>query len=158
MSDKEEFSDIPKERIEITLNADIKGKINLLVEEGFYEDHSEFIAKAVESQMGIHKATFDKYEKKRNFIIGIGWYTAKELEKIAVSDKKMDLKVIGVLGFDSDVSPDLIEKTIGKITVAGNLRGSEAVIEKLNSRRFSLLGKPYSSFKELPESTKEDED
>ena len=151
MKDNDVSANIPEERIEIALNAEIKGKIEVLVEEGFYSDHSDFIEKAIESQMRIHKATFDKYKKKRDFIIGVGWYTSKMLEKIAVSGKKLDLKVIGVLGFEPDISPELIEQTIEKITVAGSLRGSDPVLEKLNSKRFTLLGKSYSKFKNTPE-------
>ncbi|MHA2363590.1 MAG: hypothetical protein ACXAC7_06505 [Candidatus Hodarchaeales archaeon] len=151
------MNDFPQDRIEIEINAETTAKIDTLVEEGLYPDRLKFIETALQSQIGLHKATFEKYEKKKSFVIGYLTYSAKGLEKVVAEGKKLEIKVIGGLSIENNVSPELAEKAISKVSLAGILRAPPDVLPVLNSKRYSILGRPYSELfddkkqRELPE-------
>jgi len=143
------MTEILRERIHLELNAEITAKINVLVEEGLYSTNQAFVEQAIENQIALHQATFDKYEKAKSFVIGLVNYSAKDLEKIIAQNKRLEIKVIGAVIFGNDVTPELIDRAVAKINLAGILRAPESILPKINERRYSLLGRPYTTFKEL---------
>ena len=116
-------SDLTNERILIDLNPEITAKIDVLVEKGIYPDKKEFLERAVEAQLNIHIETFRELEKVQNFAMGIVNYSAEDLEKTVAEGKKRIIKVIGRLSFSSNVTPELLERAIDKIIIAGILKG-----------------------------------
>lgn len=64
--------------------------------------------------------------------IGIAAITSKDLEKVNVSGKKINIKMIGLLTFSDDVTPELIRETIEGIKVRGKVKSSPDVHEALN--------------------------
>jgi Arc/MetJ-type ribon-helix-helix transcriptional regulator len=143
------MTEIPRDRLQVEINADITGKIDVLVEEGLYPDRAAFINQAIESQLKAHQTTFEKYEKKRHFVIGVVNYSAKELEKIIAQGKRLEIRTIGILRFDDDITPELFEKAVAKISLAGRLWAPDKILPLINERRYTLLGKPYREFQEL---------
>ncbi|MHA2295733.1 MAG: hypothetical protein ACXAEU_11795 [Candidatus Hodarchaeales archaeon] len=138
------MSDIPKDRLQFELNANILAKIDVLIEEEIYQSQADFIEKAVQNQLGFHKATFEKYEKSKAFAIGLFHYSARELEKIVAKGKRLEIKVLGGLIFSDDVTPELADKAIAKINIAGILRAPKDVLPIITQRRYTLLGRSYS--------------
>ena len=55
--------------------------------------------------------------------MGIVNYSAEDLEKTVAEGKKRIIKVIGRLSFSSNVTPELLERAIDKIIIAGILKG-----------------------------------
>ena len=143
------MSNIPPDRILLEINAEITAKIDVLVEEGLYSSQAAFIEQAIESQLAIHQATFDKYEKKKVVAIGLFNYSAQELEKFVAENKKAEFKVIGILRFEDDITPELFDRAVAKINLAGRLHAPEDLLPLINERRYTLLGKPYTQFREL---------
>ncbi|MFW9996780.1 MAG: CopG family transcriptional regulator [Candidatus Odinarchaeota archaeon] len=137
------MSDIPRDRLQFELNADVLAKIDVLLEEKIYKSRADFIEKAVQTQLGLHKTTFEKYEKSKAFAIGLFHYGAKELERIVAKGKRLEIKVLGGLVFADDVTPELASQAIDKISLAGILRAPKDVLPVLAQRRFTLLGRPY---------------
>jgi Arc/MetJ-type ribon-helix-helix transcriptional regulator len=131
------------------INAELAAKIDVLIEKEYYPDRAEFIEKAIEAQLNLHVETFQELERQHSFVMGFVNYSRKELEKIAGSGKKIDLKVIGRLSFSNDVTPELIERTISKINMAGILKAPKTLLPLLNGRRYSILGNKYDSRKVL---------
>ncbi|MHA1332047.1 MAG: hypothetical protein ACTSR2_13335, partial [Candidatus Hodarchaeales archaeon] len=76
-------------------------------------------------------------------------YSAKELEKIVAQGKKKDIKVIGILSFSDNVTSELIERSIDKISLAGILRAPKNVLPVINSKRYTILGRKYDDFCQL---------
>ena len=139
----------PKERDILELKPEITKKIDILVEKGLYNDYVDFLEEAIEAQFNLHEATFQEAVKKKDFIIGLAHYSAKELEAIVARGEKLELKVLGGLKFSDDITPTLIEQSIDKINLAGILKASAEVKTVLNNRRFTILGRRYSDFKKL---------
>ncbi|MFX1282841.1 MAG: CopG family transcriptional regulator [Promethearchaeota archaeon] len=138
------------DHILIDINAEVTAKIDVLVEKEFYPNRADFIEKAIQNQLNLHDATFQELVKTKNVIIGWANYSAKELEAVAAKGKKLEIKVLGGLSFSEDVTPELVDRAIAKINLAGILKASKEILPAINARRFTILGNKYDEFKRLP--------
>lgn len=141
-----DMSDIPPDRFQVAINAELTAKIDALIEEELYSDRTTFIEQAINSQLKIHQATFEKYEKQKDLVLGVLSYSAKELEQIVAKDKRLEIKAIGILRFSDDITPELFDRAVAKINLAGRLRAPESLASLIDERRHTLLGKPYREF------------
>ncbi|UCG03205.1 MAG: hypothetical protein JSW11_04285 [Candidatus Heimdallarchaeota archaeon] len=137
----------PKNRVLLELNPEMRAKIDVLIEKGLYPNSSDFLNKAIKSQLKLHDATFQELDIERDLVIGLANYSAKELETITAKGKKLEIKVLGGLKFSEDVTPALVDQSIAKINLAGILKAPEKVKTVLNEKRYTLLGHKYSEFK-----------
>jgi len=144
-----------KDRVILELNAEKISKIDILIEKGFYPHRTDFLKKAIESQLNLHEATFQEIEKEKDLIIGIAHYSAKELEAITAKGRKLEIKVLGGLIFSEDVTPKLVEQSVAKINLAGILKAPTELKAVLNKKRFTILGQRYSDFKRLESEDKD---
>lgn len=62
------------------------------------------------------------------------------MEKIVAEGKKLTIRVIGGLSFDNDISPELADRVIEKINMAGIFRASFEVKKALEHKKYTLLG------------------
>ena len=136
-------------KIELDLDPEVIGKIDLLIESGLYQDRIAFLKNAIDQLLDIHQATIMNFNKKKGFAIGIIKYSSKDLEKLVAENKKLDIRVIGEFILDEDVSPDLADRVIIKFIMAGVFRASLGVKKVLENKQFSLLGnRPKYALKE----------
>ncbi|MFQ5981116.1 MAG: hypothetical protein ACE5OZ_23490 [Candidatus Heimdallarchaeota archaeon] len=143
------MSDIPRDRFQVEVNADITAKIDALIEEDLYSDRATFVEQAIKSQLAVHQATFEKYEKQKDIVLGVLSYSAQQLEKVIARDKRLEIKAIGILRFSDDITPELFDRAVAKINLAGRLRAPKSLISLIDERRYTLLGKPYREFRGL---------
>lgn len=127
--------------IRIKLSPETIGKIDVLIESELYKDRINFLENAINQLLEVHQTTINNYNIKNGYVLGIVKYSSKELEKYVADGKKLHIKVIGGLVFDNDVSPELIDKTIEKINIAGILRANDSIKIALENKSFSLLGR-----------------
>ena len=137
--------DSSTDKLTIDLSMETIGKIDVLIEKGMYPDRFSFIESALQNQLAIHQSTFDDLEKKKSFAIGIVMYSASDLEKIVAENKKLDIKVIGRLTIADNVSLELANRAINKITLAGVLHAIKEILPLLQSRRYTLFGHSYQN-------------
>jgi len=118
------------------------GKIDYLVEQGFYNTRTEFIRTAIKQEIDKNSFTFDKIEKDstqtNGLYLGIGVIniTRKDLEKHLKQGTKVKIFVIGVCRFSKDVDIDLVEKTVESFRAYGIKSGSPGVIEYLDTLKY----------------------
>lgn len=129
-----------KNKIQIDLEAETIGKIDALIESGLYKDRIAFLENAITQLLEMHQSTLDNLRVKKGFAIGIVKYSSKELEKLLSENKKLDIRLIGSLILDSDVKPELADRVINKINMAGVFKASPEVRKILEHKQFSLLG------------------
>jgi len=110
------------------------GRIDLLVQEGFYSNRSDFIRSAIRNQLGTHSAELSLSIDRHTLELGLRDYTAADLEAVQQAGQTLHIKVIGLARIASDVSPDLARATIGSITVLGALQASAEVKAALAGR------------------------
>ncbi len=122
------------EKITINMSAVDLGKVDLLVEEGFYSNRTDFIRSAIRHQLGRHDVDVNASIIRREMLVGVLVHTRRGLEKRLAKNERMRIRVVGVVVFEDDISPELADATIESVKVFGILRASKAVRQSLADR------------------------
>ena len=124
------------EKITINLGYVDLGRIDLLVQEGFYSNRTDFIRTAIRNQLSTHTEAVSKSIERHTMELGLRDYTRADLEGLQRAGEVLHVKVVGLARIAPDVSPDLALATIGSITVLGALQASKEVKTALSDRIF----------------------
>jgi Arc/MetJ-type ribon-helix-helix transcriptional regulator len=122
------------EKITINLGFVDLGHIDLLVEEGFYSNRTDFIRTAIRNQVLTHGEVLKQTVARRSMVLGLQRYTRHDLEKVLASGEQLHIHVLGLATIDDDVPPQLALGAIASITVLGALRASPEVKAALADR------------------------
>lgn len=115
------------EKITINLGYVDLGRIDLLVQEGFYSNRTDFIRTAIRNLLGTHAEEVGQSLVRQTLELGLRDYSRADLEAVRASGSKLRIKVVGLARIAPDVSPELALATIESITVLGALQASTAV-------------------------------
>ncbi len=122
------------EKITINLGYVDLGRIDLLVQEGFYSNRSDLIRTAIRNQLDNHGEAVSKTVERQTLELGLRDYTRADLEALKAEGTVLHVRVLGLARIASDVSPKLARDTIGSINVVGSLQASAEVKEALADR------------------------
>ena len=122
------------EKITINLGHVDLGQIDLLVEEGFYSNRTDFIRTAIRNQIERHAEVVRKAVTRQSLDLGLRTLTRDELEATRAADEQLELRVLGLLTIAPDVPAKLARATIASITVLGTLHASAEVKDALADR------------------------
>lgn len=122
------------EKITINLGYVDLGRIDLLVQEGFYSNRSDFIRTAIRNHLDSHAEVVRKSVERHTMELGLRDYTRADLEAVHEAGEVLHVKVVGLARIDPDVTPELALKTIGSITVLGALQASPELKKALANR------------------------
>lgn len=122
------------EKITLNLGFVDLGRVDLLVQEGFYSNRSDFIRTAIRNQLDNHGEVVARSLERHVMELGLRDYSSAELEALQAAGEVLHVKVVGLARIAADVSPELARATIGSITVLGALQASAAVKEALADR------------------------
>ena len=122
------------EKITINLGLVDLGQIDLLVQEGFYSNRTDFIRTAIRNQLTTHAEEVRQTVARKTLVLGLQNYTRRDLEAVRAAGERLQINVLGLATIADDVSPELALATIESITVLGAFRASEAVKRALASR------------------------
>lgn len=115
------------EKITINMNVVDLGKVDLLVEQGFYSNRTDFIKTSIRTQLINHSDMVDKMIIEKSYSVGVTYLSAAELEKLKKAKKSLDVKVVGLLIIDNDVDVELVKSTINSLKVLGVFKANENV-------------------------------
>jgi Arc/MetJ-type ribon-helix-helix transcriptional regulator len=122
------------EKITINLGFVDLGQVDLLVEDGFYSNRTDFIRTAIRNQLLTHSEVVNKSVARREMVLGLQRYTRKHLENVVAAGEKLQIHVLGLATIDDDVTPKLARQAIASIAVLGALRASAEVKAALADR------------------------
>lgn len=122
------------EKITINLGYVDLGRIDLLVQEGFYSNRSDFIRTAIRRQLDTHVEAVNQSIERHTMELGLRDYSRADLETLRAAGEVLHVKVVGLARIDPDVTPDLAKATIGSITVLGALQASPEIRKALADR------------------------
>ncbi len=122
------------EKITINMNVVDLGKIDLLVEEGFYSNRTDFIRTAIRNQINTHAGSIEQNVTRKSFAVGVLLYNHKDLEKHVNAGTQLEIKIIGMLILSEDIPPELAKQAIKSIKLYGVLKTSDAVRNILADR------------------------
>ncbi len=122
------------EKITINLGYVDLGHIDLLVQEGFYSNRTDFIRTAIRNQLATHAEVVRQSVVRHTLDLGLRHFTREGLEAVKAAGERLRIQVLGLVSIADDVPPDLARETIESITVLGALHASKAVKEALADR------------------------
>jgi len=122
------------EKITINLGAVDLGRIDLLAEEGFYSNRTDFIRTAIRKELDVHSDVVKQSVSRRSSVLGVAVYTRRGLEKCLKKKQRLEINVVGGVYLSDDIPPDLALGTIQSLKVHGVLRASQAVKDALADR------------------------
>ncbi|ABA81474.1 CopG family transcriptional regulator [Rhodobacter sphaeroides] len=122
------------EKITINLGPVDLGRIDLLVQEGFYANRSDFIRTAIRNQLGTEADAVTRSIERHTLELGLRDIGRAELEAAQAAGELLHVRVVGLARIASDVSADLARATIGSLTVLGALQASAEIKAALRDR------------------------
>jgi Arc/MetJ-type ribon-helix-helix transcriptional regulator len=122
------------EKITINLGLVDLGQIDLLVQEGFYQNRTDFIRTAIRNQLGEHAEAVKQTVARKELVLGLQHYARLDLESVRAAGETLEIRVLGLASIADDVTPELALATIDSIDVLGALRASAAVKAALAER------------------------
>ena len=121
------------EKVSVNINIGTLSQIDLLVDQGFFSNRSDFINQAVreylngkQEQIRAEEENYDKY----NFVwfIGLRGLTKSELELVKKQGHKKEIRGYGMLLIDESLD-DLVIETISSIQIRGKVKCSDRIRE-----------------------------
>ena len=122
------------EKITINMGFVDLGQIDLLVQEGFYSNRTDFVRTAIRNQLATHAETVKQTVARKSLVLGLQHYTLRDLEAVRATGHKLQIQALGLVSIADDVSPELAQATIDSIVVLGALRASAQVRAALADR------------------------
>jgi Arc/MetJ-type ribon-helix-helix transcriptional regulator len=122
------------EKITINLGYVDLGHIDLMVQDGFYSNRTDFIRTAIRNQLDRHAEVVRQSVVRKTLDLGLRHYTRAELEKAQDSGEMLHIKVLGLATIAQDVTAELARASIASVTVLGALHASTQVKAALADR------------------------
>ncbi len=122
------------EKITINLGLVDLGQVDLLVQEGFYSNRTDFIRTAIRNQISAHAEEVRQTVARKTLVLGLQHYTRQDLEAVQAAGETLEIKVLGLASIADDVPPELALATIDSLVVLGAFRASPAVKAALADR------------------------
>ena len=122
------------EKITINLGYVDLGHIDLMVQEGFYSNRTDFIRTAIRNQLERHADAVKRSVAHKSLDLGLRHYSREDLEAVRAAGQTLHIHVLGLASIAHDVTPELACATIESVVVLGALRASPAVKAALADR------------------------
>src|ERR687891_419349 len=107
------------EKITINMGFVDLGQIDLLVQEGFYTNRTDFIRTAIRNQLSRHGEAVDRSVARHSLDLGLRHYRKAELEAARDRGERLRINVLGLATIAPDVTPELARAAIESVTVLG---------------------------------------
>ena len=122
------------EKVTINLGYVDLGRIDLLVQEGFYSNRTDFIRTAIRGQLATHAAEVARTVERQMLEFGLREFGVADLEAVRDAGELLHVRVVGLARIAADVPAELARATIGSLTVLGALQASPEVKAALAGR------------------------
>lgn len=123
------------EKVSVNINTSTLSQIDLLVDNGYYSNRSDFINQAVRELLREERSVIDGIIERnahpRNgetgWFIGVSGLTAKEVDAMYQAGERVKLVGYGVLTVDKDCDEEKLFATVESIKVKGKVHASDPV-------------------------------
>src|SRR6201998_2950101 len=112
------------EKITINLGYVDLGQIELMVQEGFYSNRTDFIRTAIRNQLERHSDVVKQSTARKSLELGLRNFSREDLEAARRAGEMLHISVLGLASIAQDVTPELARATIASVSVLGALPAS----------------------------------
>jgi Arc/MetJ-type ribon-helix-helix transcriptional regulator len=122
------------EKITINLGYVDLGHVDLMVQDGFYSNRTDFIRTAIRNQLERHADVVKQSTARKGLDLGLRNYSREDLEAAQRAGEMLHINVLGLASIAQDVTADLARATIASVSVLGALHATPAVKAALADR------------------------
>ena len=116
------------EKVSVNMNTSTLSSIDLLVDNGYYSNRSDFINQAVRAAIAQHQSTIDRLiqttaskEKENSWFIGVAGLTTSEIDALFRDGESMSVKGYGVFAIDEDCDREKLFAVVTSISIRGKV-------------------------------------
>lgn len=109
-------------------------QLDLLVEEGFYSNRTDFVRTAIRNQLQVHAEAIRQTVTRKRYVMGMYRYSQRELTELVASGQRLEIHVLGLAVIEDDVPVALAMDAIASVQVLGAFIAPPAVREALADR------------------------
>ena len=126
------------EKVSVNINASTLSSIDLLVDNGYYSNRSDFINQALREGLQKHQSTIDRIidQKTENnsassnqWFAGVYCLEKQDIEKALQNGREFEIKGYGVLVIENDVEEESMFKVVRNISVKGKVVCQKSIKE-----------------------------
>ena len=126
------------EKVSVNINASTLSSIDLLVDNGYYSNRSDFINQALREGLQKHQNTIDRIVDKKiqlndigpnQWFIGVYGLDKHDVEKAEIQGREININGYGVLIIDNDIDEELLFKVVSTIKVKGKVVCKKSIKE-----------------------------
>jgi Arc/MetJ-type ribon-helix-helix transcriptional regulator len=122
------------EKITINMSVVDLGKVDLLVQEGFYQNRTDFIRTSIRTQLAKHETEVRDSITRNAYVLGVMSCNQEDLMKDIANGIRRKYYVVGLMVIEEDVTPEVADQAIEAIKVMGVFRVPDAVKAVLSDR------------------------
>ena len=100
------------EKITINLGHVDLGQIDLMVQDGFYSNRTDFIRTAIRNQLDRHADVVKQSVARKSLELGLRLDSREDLEEARAAGQTLHIHVLGLASIASDVTPQLASATM----------------------------------------------
>lgn len=120
------------EKVSVNLNTSTLSSIDILVDNGYYSNRSDFINQAVREKLQAQQAVLDRLITAEDlpdnpWFLGVTSLSPDELERLKKAGKTQKIRGYGLLLIPESIDDALVFETVESIRVKGRVRCSAAV-------------------------------
>ena len=126
------------EKVSVNINTSTLSSIDLLVDNGYYSNRSDFINQALREELQRHEKILDRIirakteasrENENQWFIGVYGIEKQYIDAAKSRGDEMDIKGYGVLVIDGDVDEEALYAVVRKIKVKGKIVCKKSIKE-----------------------------
>lgn len=131
-------NEILAEKVSVNINPSTLSSIDLLVDNGYFSNRSDFINQALREGLQKHQKTIDRIIDKKTeangaspnlWFIGVYGLEKQEVEKAKNQGREMDITGYGVLVIEKDIDKESLFQVVRTIKVKGRVMCEKSVKE-----------------------------
>src|ERR1700731_744535 len=107
------------EKITINLGYVDLGHVDLMVQEGFYSNRTDFIRTAIRNQLERHANVVKQSTDRKSLDLGLRSYSREDLEAARQAGEMLHINVLGLANIAQTITPALARATISSVSVLG---------------------------------------
>ena len=123
------------EKVSVNINTSTLSAIDLLVDNGYYSNRSDFINQAVRSELQRQQSTVDHIVRRseqrasqdHGWFLGVYGITARDVEEMHARGERTAITGYGLLVIHENCDEEKLFQVVEAIGVRGRVRASEGV-------------------------------
>lgn len=124
------------EKVSVNINTSTLSNIDILVDNGYYSNRSDFINQALREKLQKHQSTLERIIDKQmekgsdnphRWFVGISSLGDYELKQAEEKGLSLTYTGYGILTIDKDLDEELLFRVVKSITVKGKVISSQTI-------------------------------